>query len=270
MFKDRSQEGGLHDKYRSKRCIVFCSNSQILAKVSSFHLGHKHFIFLGLPFGLSSAPRIFTKLLKPVATFLRKQGYRIIIHLDGFPLLASSKEEALRLTQMTLSLLQSVGFLINWTKSTLSPVQSRTYLGFVIRSLNMTSYLPEAKVQRAHAVCNNTFPQPQMSGRQLASHLGTLESCRLAMWVAPLHVRVLQILLIRTLRDHQFDYNCPVFLNPQSRAELTWWLSNLPKVDGSPVSLLGCHVSSPRVHVASPPTANGPVRNQFSGSTSWN
>ena len=54
--------------------------------------------------------------------------------------------------------------------------------------------------------------------------------------VAPLHLRALQILLIQTLRDHQFDYNCPVFLNPQSRAELTWWLNNLPKVNGSPVS----------------------------------
>ena len=77
--------------------------------------------FLGLPFGLKSAPRIFTKLLKPAATFLRKEGYRIVIYLDDFPLLASSKGEALRLTQMTLSLLQSLGFLINWTKSTLSP-----------------------------------------------------------------------------------------------------------------------------------------------------
>ena len=237
MFKDPSKERALHDKYRSRRHIFFRSNSQILSKVSSFHLRHKHYTFLGLPFGLSSAPRIFTKLLKPVAAFLRKQGYRIVIYLDDvLLLLASSKEEALRLTQMSLSPLQSLGFLINWTKSTLYPVQSITDLGFVISSVNMTIYLPKAKVQRVYAVCNNSLSQPKMSRRQLASLLGTLASCRLAIWVALLHLRALQILLIQTLRNHQFDYNCPVFLNPKSRAELTWWLNNLPKVNGSPVS----------------------------------
>ena len=187
-----------------------------------FIWGTKLYTFLGLPFGLSSAPRIFTKLLKPVAAFLRKQGYRIIIYLDDFLLFASSKEEALRLTQMSLSLLQSLGFLINWTKSTLSPVQSITYLGFVISSVDMTIYLPKAKVQRVYAVCNNALSQPKMSGRQLASLLGTLESCRLAIWVALLHLRALQILLIQTLRNHQFHHNCPAFLNAQSRADLTW------------------------------------------------
>jgi len=34
-----------------------------------FIWGSKHYTFQGLPFGLSSAPRIFTKLLKPVAAF---------------------------------------------------------------------------------------------------------------------------------------------------------------------------------------------------------
>ena len=178
-----------------------------------FIWGTEHYTFLGA-FGLSSAPRIFTKLLKPVAALLRKQGYRIIIYLDDFLLLASSKEEALRLSEMTLSPLQSLGFLMNWTKSTLSPNLSITYLGFVVSSLNMTIYLPEAKVQRVYAVCNNALSQPQMSGRQLASLLGTLESCRVAIWVAPLHPRALQILLIQTPRDHQFDFNCPLFLNP--------------------------------------------------------
>ena len=75
----------------------------------------------------------------------------------------------------------------------------------------MTIYLREPKVQRVYAVCNNALSQPYLSVRQLASLLETLESCRFAIWVAPLHLRAFQILLIQTLRDHQFDYNCPLF-----------------------------------------------------------
>ncbi|CAH2272506.1 Hypothetical predicted protein [Pelobates cultripes] len=38
--------------------------------------------FRCLPFGLSSAPWCFTKLLKPVVALLRSRGIRMIIYLD--------------------------------------------------------------------------------------------------------------------------------------------------------------------------------------------
>ena len=39
--------------------------------------------FQCLPFGLSSAPRVFTKFLKPVVGLLRQQGIRLVIFLDN-------------------------------------------------------------------------------------------------------------------------------------------------------------------------------------------
>ena len=38
--------------------------------------------FQCLPFGLCSAPRVFTKLLKPVMSVLRQKGFRSLIYLD--------------------------------------------------------------------------------------------------------------------------------------------------------------------------------------------
>ena len=37
---------------------------------------------MAMPFGLASALRSFTKLLKPVMEALRKQGFRVVIYLD--------------------------------------------------------------------------------------------------------------------------------------------------------------------------------------------
>jgi len=48
----------------------------------TFQWRDKHYKFTCLPFGLSAAPRVFTKVLKPVLGFLRLVGCRLIIYLD--------------------------------------------------------------------------------------------------------------------------------------------------------------------------------------------
>jgi len=77
----------------------------------------KVYKFQCLPFGLSSAPRVFTKLLKPVLANLHHQGMRLIMYLDDMLVMAQSKMELERqLTQIT-SLLENLGFVVNWEKS---------------------------------------------------------------------------------------------------------------------------------------------------------
>ena len=51
--------------------------------------------FTCLPFGYSLAPRVFTKVFKPIISHLRLHGLRIIIFLDDILLVASSKQECL-------------------------------------------------------------------------------------------------------------------------------------------------------------------------------
>ena len=90
-FKPLLRKGDSMTSIDLKDFYFFRSKTLILSKVYSFHLGH------------SPAPGIFTKLLKPVAAFLRKQGCRIIIYLDNVLLLTTSQEEVLRLTQVYCS-----------------------------------------------------------------------------------------------------------------------------------------------------------------------
>ena len=53
------------------------------------------FQYTYLPNGLASAPRIFTKILKPVLSELRKKGISCLIYIDDFLIQASTKEECL-------------------------------------------------------------------------------------------------------------------------------------------------------------------------------
>lgn len=49
----------------------------------SFKALGKFYSFNALSFGLCSAPRIYTKVMRPVAAFLRSLGIGIIVYLDN-------------------------------------------------------------------------------------------------------------------------------------------------------------------------------------------
>lgn len=48
--------------------------------------------FTSLAFGLKSAPWVFTKLLKPLLSFFRKRGVRMVAYLDDFLVINASRE----------------------------------------------------------------------------------------------------------------------------------------------------------------------------------
>ena len=60
-----------------------------------------------MPFGLTSAPREFTKRLKPEVSILRKIGLRLIIYLDDIIILNQSSQALLRDRDSALWLLQT-------------------------------------------------------------------------------------------------------------------------------------------------------------------
>lgn len=70
--------------------------------------------FTCLAFGLSPAPRLFTKLLKPVIGALRRKGIRLVIYLDDIIFMNESREGVIADVSTAIDLLTSLGFLINW------------------------------------------------------------------------------------------------------------------------------------------------------------
>lgn len=82
----------------------------------AFHWGRQTWRFKTLPFGLSSAPYIFTKLMKPVVAVLRRLGVRVILYLDDLLIMSASQEGARRPLAAALELLVALGVVINLQK----------------------------------------------------------------------------------------------------------------------------------------------------------
>ncbi|KAN0023520.1 hypothetical protein ACTFIV_007906 [Dictyostelium citrinum] len=64
-----------------------------------------HYRWKTMPFGLSTAPRIFTMLLRPVLRMLRELNVSVIAYLDDLLIVGSTKEECLSNLNKTMELL---------------------------------------------------------------------------------------------------------------------------------------------------------------------
>ena len=193
--------------------------------------------FQALPFGLSTAPRVFTKLLKPVVSSLRTQNIRLIVYLDDILLVGPTLPILTGQTTLVLELLQNLGFIINFQKSILAPSAKMEFLGLVVDSHAMMFLLPPLKVTKTIEMCNTLLHNNPTMLRRLAQLyiLGFLESIRPAIWLAPLHFRHLQNCLIQQVTRNRGSYDGLVTLSPLAQQELQWWISNIHRVNGSPI-----------------------------------
>ena len=198
--------------------------------------------FACLPFGLASAPRVFTKLMKPVVALLRQQGIRLIIYLDDILIMAESSDLVLHQAASALNLLESLGFIVNYEKSHLVPTQEIEFLGLLVNSKNLTLILPGEKLRKLRKRCKQLLEIPDLSIRELSKFLVLLTSSIQAIFPAPLHFRNLQRLKNQAMTAHQ-SYEAMISLDQAAREEVIWWKDHLQAWNGKalfqkPVDLL--------------------------------
>ena len=126
------------------------------------------FEFICLPFGFSSAPRVFTKVLKPFVASIRNKGIRLVIYLDDMAIISSSRELSSQEAAIVVQILESLGFIINKEKSVLIPSQKIVFLGYVIDLVARTVSLPEEKLNKLKEQTLSLSRKPQCSIRELA------------------------------------------------------------------------------------------------------
>lgn len=165
----------------------------------------RQYRFRAMPFGLSSAPRVFTKLLKPVVGFLRsKLMIRCVIYLDDLLIIAGTLEESLRATQEAVNLLHSLGFTINWAKSQLTPSHTAEFLGFELDAMTMEVRVPASKISALRKEIAHTLSLHRrgrlFSPRTLAALVGKLQACHAGYEWAPLQVRSLRACYLASMR----------------------------------------------------------------------
>ncbi len=168
---------------------------------------------------LMVAPRLFTKVLKPVVALLRRAGIRLIIYLHDLLFINHSKE-GLGLDMATARyLLENLGFVINLEKSCFVPTQTLEFLDFVVNTQAMTLLFPDCKVESIKSHCSYLLALHEVSVRNLSQFIGKLTASIQAIFPAPLHYRYLQHLKHQALAQ-QKGYDATIPLSNEAREEL--------------------------------------------------
>lgn len=189
----------------------------------SFQYKGTDYIFKALPFGLSTSPRVFTRVTRVVLAYLRRRGISVFAYIDDWLLLAKSEQEAYQTTQFVVRLLQDLGWIINWDKSALTPTQVITYLGATIDFRSGTISPTTERVKTLTSFANSVIRKPTLQAREWLRLLGLMASLVDVLPFCRLFMRPIQIHLLKHYKpasDHLF---LKVPVTPEARRHINWW-----------------------------------------------
>lgn len=197
-------------------------------KFLRFKFNNTLFEFCCMPFGLCIAPFVFTKLLKPVNFKLRSLGFESVNYLDDYFLLGRSKGECSLNVIESVNLLYKLGFIINFKKSSLVPMNECKFLGFIWNSVDLSVRPTEDKINKARLRINKILLKPQIKIRKFAELIGILNSLCFAFKYSRLYLKQLEREKCIAVQNNGGNYNARLKISEKAHKDLKWWLKELP------------------------------------------
>lgn len=192
-------------------------------KYLRFMFDGKLYEFQVLPFGLSSAPYVFQKLIKPITTYLREQGLISVNYLDDFLFIGNSKKDCANNVHTSKKFLESLGFIINMNKSNLNPSKKCKFLGFVLDCPNYVVSIPNDKRINIYNKLESFILLKHTTVRSFASLIGTLISICPAIPYGMVYTKRLERHKFLHLKKNYNNFESKITLTDEVKEDLNWW-----------------------------------------------
>ncbi|KAI2652720.1 ORF V: Enzymatic polyprotein [Labeo rohita] len=230
---------------RSLRGLVSLAGSErrILSHPDSPH--HRRFLrfafegvayqYTVLPFGLSLAPRTFTKCMDAALAPLRQRGIRILNYLDDWLVLAQSEEELLSHRTLLLSHLECLGLKVNLPKSMLHPSRKISFLGAIFDSTQLRAMVVPERALLIQQLAGSFRAGARFPLKRFQRMLGLMTSASPVLELGLLRMRPLQRWLKPRVPPHAWrhgrlhvnvDRACVKALAPWK--DLQWYKRGVP------------------------------------------
>ena len=103
-----------------------------------------------LSFGLSTAPWVFSKVMRELVMYWRRSGIKVLPYLDDFLFAARSRDKAFVLRDRIEQDMFNAGLRINFEKGTRIPTQSIRHLGFDVDTAEGVLRVPQDRWESLH------------------------------------------------------------------------------------------------------------------------
>ena len=157
-----------------------------------FQVGNRRFQWLVLPFGLNTAPRVFTDVMKALKRWGRRFGILLFQYLDDWLQLNLDRAVLCRQTEHLVRQCAELGLIVNHEKSEVVPLQQIVFLGDLL-DFEQGIILPTAS--RFQAINDKIFEitrQECAEFRVIRSLVGLLTATEKIVPYGRLHFRELQ------------------------------------------------------------------------------
>ncbi|KAL0152981.1 hypothetical protein M9458_051713, partial [Cirrhinus mrigala] len=188
-----------------------------------------------LPFGLSLAPRTFTKCMDAALAPLRQRGIRILNYLDDWLVLAQSEEELLSHRTLLLSHLECLGLKVNLPKSMLHPSRKISFLGAIFDSTQLRAMVVPERALLIQQLAGSFRAGARFPLKRFQRMLGLMASASPVLELGLLRMRPLQRWLKPRVPPHAWrhgrlhvsvDRACVKALAPWK--DLQWYKRGVP------------------------------------------
>ena len=189
----------------------------------------KYFVFTVLPFGLTSAPFVFTKIVRPLVKYWRGHAVKIACFLDDGLGIGYQYNEALRCSKFVKSSLINSGFVPNDTKSIWIPCQNIIWLGIEIdinnNMLKITSHRITSILNKIERLTNKIY----ISARELSQLAGKIVSTKFIIGNI-IHLKTRNI--FKTIEERSsWDSKFNLSVQPETIKEIVFWKNNIKNLN---------------------------------------
>ena len=231
------------DIKRAYRLLPVNSNDR---KFLGMQWREKFYVDLALPFGLRSAPKIFSQFADILQHILSNVSSVFIQHyLDDFLILGRpNSDECGNGLSKCIAVCEQLGVPLA-SEKTEGPSTCLTYLGFMIDSSKFEVSLPDKKVDKAKHLLKLWKNRKSGTKRQLLSLVGLLQHCS---QVIPLSKVFLRRLIDRA--HSVVNLNHFVHLTIWERDDLDWWFRLFDQWNGRCLFYFAGFEPAPNVFVS--------------------